>query len=279
MIDWAAASYSFTPVWWKDLGLDHVLALEDEDRQRQETLLTCMLVCRTWLPRARCAFYRWISVTKRNNVQVQGSLQTNPSLGPIVKELYFNRTQIWHFIELCSLTKLETLRIEKYDLFREHKSLQRVLMSLTTLRCLHLRSIKESGIKELTELLNSLPSLSELFIRLYTLSYDSFDDDRDNAGPPQPNPSFSLRSFNFELKPGISKLLAWLINSETALTDLKDLVVSCSHSEERSCFGGIRDLLHHCGDSLESLTLHSEIVYLDDDTFADLGEFRMRENP
>ena len=38
--------------------------------------MACMLVCRTWVPRARSALYRWISVTKDNKLQVQRTVSS-----------------------------------------------------------------------------------------------------------------------------------------------------------------------------------------------------------
>ena len=72
----------------------------------------------------------------------------------------------------------------------------------------------------------------------------------------------SLKWLRLHLIPGVSRLIDWLIGSQSLLAELETLilytgVIKCE-DELRSCFHGVERLLYHCRTSVEDLRLYLE---------------------
>ena len=105
--------------------------------------------------------------------------------------------------------------------------------------------------------INCFTSLSVLDIQF---AFDTLQ----HKGQILPKPSCAntrfLTCLRIDLKPGVSGLIAWLLNAKPILTQLRILVLSVwnvqDRAEFRESFGEVQRMLDSCRDTIEDLRLH-----------------------
>ena len=119
------------------------------------------------------------------------------------------------------LPRLSYLSIKELDLAREHQSLGRAPI-FYSVRRLHLHFKQSCQLSQLIRFINSFPSISSLGL---SFAFNKLG----HNGQVLPKPVYlttrSLTWLRLDLKPGVQRLVDWLLKAKPLLTKLKTLIL------------------------------------------------------
>ncbi|KAK7683247.1 hypothetical protein QCA50_013509 [Cerrena zonata] len=245
--------------------IDYVAERSESDDRRD--LARCARVCREWLPRSQMHLFSAIPdlgdlYTPQKLVGFQDAVRRKPFLLQYIKvfrvsnyDVMPRQTTLLTSYHMRNLTRCS---ISRLDLKTEHSSLFKFPSSATSLRILELYSCKTEDVNQLCRFLTSFRSLSILVIR-WSLG-------KTLGGHDLPHIQFnrskcSLRTLVLAFTPNLSALLRSFIKAHPFVSHLKHLIISYS-SDMISSFSlrDITELLRHCSQSLEELTVGSNMI-------------------
>lgn len=245
-----------TEVW--ETIIDHVASIFDRGRTRN--LAACARVCHAWVPRAKMHLFRFIAtgfLKKRTFLSLENSVRSKPFLLKYTRNVSIRGIQTTadvettRFLVTRHMPNLEQCNISDLKLERSHPLLPRFPSGAKHVKKLVLTSCVTEDINQLGRFVTSFRSLSTFILFLdddwsprLTLSHLQFN-----------RPKCSLSCLTIKALSGISVLLGYFITAHPFISHLKHLLVSWSYDKLDSVVREITDLLHHCSQSLEELTL------------------------
>ncbi|KAK7683254.1 hypothetical protein QCA50_013516 [Cerrena zonata] len=253
--------------------IDRINEIFDDDRSRD--LASCARVCRAWVPRAQMHLFSMVNVWPSNACfSVRQAVRRKPFLLQCITsfEANYDKTpQLTTLLIAYQMRFLKQCSIHGLDLKTVHPSLSRFPSSATSLQMLELRLCQTGDANQLCRFLTSFRSLSILIL--------SWESNMILHGYDLPHLQFN-RSMSFlqilaiKLRPGISGLLKAFIKARPFVTRLKHIIFSWRyiHPELPSPAPEITELLLHCSQSLEEVTMVPEFFVLsfsEDQTSAD----------
>ena len=193
-----------------------------------------------------------------------GNLQDDRRIGSGITRLKVVKTSetmpISAFAIQHRLPNLEYLNIHYLDLTREHQFLYRAPL-FRSVRKLKLYRLRSCDLSHLIRLINAFPSLSKLELEF---SFDKLEFHGQILPKPCQSEARALTWLQLDLKPGVWRLIDWLIISEPFLAQLKTLVLCVwdvqDDEEFASSFIGVVRLLDRCCNSVEDFRLHLDKV-------------------
>lgn len=232
--------------------------LDYHDKEPQETLHACILVCRAWQNRARMYLFTRVNLSSTYLPTLCRTLRNERHLSSFINGLVIRchqRTPISSLFISQRLQRLQSLSLYRLDLAREHSLLPGSLLSYSV-KELYLWELQGRRVSQLIRFINSFHSLDNLLIHFASSSLEY-------SGQILPKPgrisSHSLRLLKLDLVPGVSRLINWFLGAGPFLACLKTLCLTCrgfrDNSRFRSCFGGVGELLHRCSATIEILSL------------------------
>ncbi|KAK7680405.1 hypothetical protein QCA50_016645 [Cerrena zonata] len=222
------------------------LVAESFDREIMKTLSACISVCRAWQHRSR--------YNLACNFICRGAKLFHEPFGkrdrPFLLRGYV--PPLVHFLIATSyVPRLRCLAVKELNMSEEHPSLLKVTPS-TSIKSLELNHCKTQSMAQLGRFIMSFPSLSEL-----NISWSTSLSGLRNTHLRRNTSRCSLQRLNIELVPNVSALLGYLVRAKPSVTYLQVLQLQWDYIEnvERRCslFRGIKELIYHCGLSLEEL--------------------------
>ncbi|KAK7684203.1 hypothetical protein QCA50_012527 [Cerrena zonata] len=229
-------------------------------------LARCARVCRAWVPRAQMHLFSAIipwSIETFKYVTLTGfqdAVRRKPFLLQYIKVLFifpaYNDKKMPRRTTLLSSYYMPSLKrccISGLDLKEEHPSLSRFPSSATSVQSLELYRCKTGDVNQLCRFLTSFRSLS---IVLLTWSLEKALGGHDLPHLQFNRSKCSLRTLALVFTPGISALLKSFLKARPFVSHLRHLIISYSSPMIPSFpLRGITELLQHCSQSLEEVTV------------------------
>ncbi|KAK7677257.1 hypothetical protein QCA50_019758 [Cerrena zonata] len=235
VIDWAAVSW---------ISLD-----------AQQSLLSCMLVCKTWYPLAYKYLYNLICIDGKDISKLKASLKNKPMLAQSITTfaVELDGFSISPVLLSWNLINLQKLEIWYLDLQAESTWLCRAAAQLTNVHYVGLMEVQACTAASLIRFINSFQSLSTLEI----LSLDSLECKNQPLPRHRKPTTFSLTDLTIVVIPGTSTLLNWLIRADLAVVSLERLSLWFGNQTENLSLTqeNIAVFLNHYSNTLVELIL------------------------
>ena len=242
------------------------------DSSRNATLISCSLVCKSWLPRAQMHLFYYMHANRLEQNELE-------CLGFTTLQKHFLTQNIQQITldghNLCARdASIFVLALDKPRLQgctirslwpRDNPltsvsfgrfafdSLKDIAERLQSIRRL---SLLDCGIRDAQILADSLNHFQSLSI--FLISWESKTRFLGQHHPPPAKPRYSyclLTSLAIEIVPNVSTFLSFFVETRPLVSYLKYLMVSCSFSNLVNLLQEIAELLLHCSQSLEELTI------------------------
>ncbi|KAK7683240.1 hypothetical protein QCA50_013502 [Cerrena zonata] len=245
--------------------IDYVAEISGSDRRH---LGRCTRVCRAWVPRAQMCLFSIIAFNFPPQFQsllsFQHAVRRKPFLLNYIKsfnaDYHDGAPQPATLLTSYHMPSLEQCYIASLDLKRAHPSLYRFPSSASSVQVLRLYDCETGDINQLCRFLTSFRSLSTLVLSWprYTIL----------GGHGLPHLQFnrskcSLQTLDIQFETHLSTVLGSLIKVHPFVAHLKYLTLAIPpfHSYHKPTVPEITDLLQHCSDSLEELTMWYSCSY------------------
>ncbi|KAK7682799.1 hypothetical protein QCA50_014183 [Cerrena zonata] len=226
-----------------------------------EDLVVCALVCHAWTSRVRL-YLRHPDIYNRNAV-----LCSSDTIHARPKEEFRHRAigrepPITHLIAIARhRPSLQVLRIHCLDLLREDPGLFRASTTAKSIQHLYLQEHMTQDVGTLARFITSFPSLHKLTVDWHTTGSYVPLGEHFNHSERKYTSNCSPKILDIELVPSTPMLVDRLVNITPSVSHLKSLTLRWNYDERRFSwqpelfFRGVRELLYHCGQSLEELWL------------------------
>ena len=157
---------------------------------------------------------------------------------------------------MAGFINLNHLRIHLLNLPREHVVITRGPLARSVTK-LSLPCLQPCAVTTFIRFLNSFSSLTDLGAGFPAVPSESLVYNGQVLPPPRSTPICSLKHLCFNMVPGIGRLIEWYIREGCFLASLRKLTLAWlePYEDNGPCFDGLPDLLDHCADTLEDLSL------------------------